>query len=66
MRRQVLCVSCGCTGRAAEESVSRSEHHGYNSTAELIEAGTVELEAQRYGEGFIESSFKVSVERTLF
>lgn len=65
MGRQVLCVSCGCTGWAARELV-RSELHGNSSTVNLIEAGTVEFEAQRHGEGFIESSFKVSVQRTLF
>lgn len=61
LREQALCVSCGCTGWAAGEFVTRNEHHGYNSTVDLIEAGTVEFEAQRHGEGFIEGSFKVSV-----
>lgn len=51
---------------AAGEFVSRSERYGYNSITNLIEAGTVEFEAQRHGEGFTESSFKVYVERTLF
>lgn len=54
-------MSCACTGWAAGELVSRSEHHGYNSSVYVLEAGTVECEAQRHGEGFIESSFKVSV-----
>lgn len=66
MRRQVLCVSCRCAGWAAGEFASRSEHYGYNSTADLIEADTVKFEAQRHGEDFTESSFKVSVERKLF
>lgn len=61
MRRRVLCVSWGCTGWAAGEFVSRSEHRGYNSTVNLREADAVEFESQRHGEHFIEGSFEVSV-----
>lgn len=54
-------MSWGCTGWAAGEFVSRSEHRGYNSTVNLREADAVEFESQRHGEHFIEGSFEISV-----
>lgn len=59
MRRQVLCVSCGCSGWAAGEFAGRSEWHGYNSAVSLTEAGTAGFEPQRHVEGFLEGSVKV-------
>lgn len=45
----------------AGEFAGRSEWHGYDSTVDLIEAGTVEFEPQRHTEGFTGGSVKVCV-----